>query len=126
MSAAVAVMAAGLFNLALAAFHVTFWKLFDWPETLKPLDPINRGILQVANLALVCLFALLGIVLMFAPPNAAGTLFGRLLLGGLALFWLGRAIVQAPFFGLTHPASILITLIFLFGAVLHALPFFLT
>jgi hypothetical protein len=124
MSAADFVLAAGLFDLALAAFHVTFWKLFDWPEQLKPLDPINRGILQVANLALICLFALLGIALMFAPPEASRTAFGQILLGGLSLFWLARAAVQAPYFGLKHPVSILLTLVFLLGAALHALPLF--
>jgi hypothetical protein len=125
MSATDVVLAAGLFDLALAALHVTFWKLFDWPERLKPLDTVNRGILQVANLALICLFALLGVVLMFAPPETPRTPFGQLLLGGLALFWLARAAVQAPYFGLKHPASILLTLIFLLGAFLHALPLFL-
>jgi hypothetical protein len=53
------------------------------------------------------------------------TVLGQWLLGGLALFWLARAAVQAPFFGLRHPASIALTVAFMVGAALHAFPFML-
>jgi hypothetical protein len=115
----------GLFDLAMALFHATFWRRFGWPARLAHLDSVDRGILQVANLALIGQFTVIGAALVIAPAEAVATLFGRCLLGGLCVFWLARAAVQARYFGLRHPASKTLALIFVLGAVLHGLPFVL-
>ena len=124
MRTSTAVFLSGLFDLALALAHVAFWRLFGWPKRLAPLDTINRGLIQVENLALIALFALVGIALIVAAAEAPASLIGRVLLIGMALFWLARAAVQVPYFG-SAPISLLLIPIALLGAALHALPFVL-
>ena len=52
------ILAAGVFNLALAAFHLLFWRLFGWPESLAATGVVNRGVTQILNLALAWATAL--------------------------------------------------------------------
>lgn len=115
------VFISGVFNLAFAAFHLAFWKLFRWPEALGSMGPVNRGILYVANMALIVLFLLVGVLLLAFPDDVQSTGLGCALLAGMALFWLARAAVQPPVFGLRKPLSIILFLIFLFGAGAHGL-----
>jgi hypothetical protein len=115
------VVIAGVFNLAFAAFHITFWRLFQWPASLGSIGHANRGILYVLNMALTAFFILVGVLLLAYSGDVASTGLGSALLWGLALFWLARAAVQAPVFGLRKPLSMMLLVIFLFGAGVHGL-----
>jgi hypothetical protein len=55
-----------------------------------------------------------------APAEALATAFSRRIVGGVAVVWLVRAAIQIPYFGLRHPASILLFAVFLLGFALHA------
>jgi hypothetical protein len=121
MTATTAAFAAGLFNLGFAVFHLAFWRLFGWPERLAALDRVNRVLPPVMNICLILLFAGLGIAIFGAPHQAAATGLGRSLMGALTVFWLARTILQPLYFGLTHPASMVLFVIFAAGAALHAL-----
>jgi hypothetical protein len=73
---------AGLFDLAFAAFHLMFWQLFGWPARLRLLDPINRSLLPIMNIALILLLSTLGVALLSEPDGALGNAFGhRILIG---------------------------------------------
>ena len=113
------VILAGLFDLVVAAFHLTFWRLFGWPARLLRLDPINRALPAVMNIALILLFVVLGVAFVAAPLDAVEGRFGQLLLGGMSVFWLVRAIVQIPYFGLRHPVSASLAILFICGSILH-------
>jgi hypothetical protein len=115
------VVIAGIFNLAFALFHMAFWRLFQWPVSLGSIGHINRGILYVLNLALTAFFILSGILLLLYTKDVETTGLGLALLWGLALFWLARAAVQAIVFGLTRPLSVVLFVVFLFGAGVHGL-----
>jgi len=54
--ASTAIHAGGVFNLAFAAFHVLFWRLFDWDRDLATLNAINRAVMQILNLCLTFIF----------------------------------------------------------------------
>ena len=110
---------AGLFNIALAVFHMAFSRLFRWPRKLAGLDPLNRGLMHVLNLALTGMFLVVGVALAAEPRESAGTALGRWLLGGMTLFWLARLLVQKPFFGLRHPMAIGLAVVFAIGIALH-------
>jgi hypothetical protein len=114
-------VAAGIFNLMLALFHMAFWRLFQWPGSLGSLGQVNRRILYVLNLAVTALFVLLGYLLIVHASEFASTHLGPALLWGLALFWLLRAALQPPLFGLTKPLSMGLFLVFLLGSALHGL-----
>lgn len=125
MTATALAFAAGLFNIGFGIFHMAFWRLFGWPARLAALDRINRGLMPVLNLALTAMFFLTGAALAAEPRQAVDTAIGRWLLGGLCLFWLARLLVQKPFFGLRHPTSLVLTVVFLLGFLLHGTAFVL-
>jgi hypothetical protein len=113
------VVASGLFNLALAVFHISFWRLFQWPTSLGTLGHVNRQVLYILNLAITFLFILAGVLLLAYSTDVRTTELGRALLWGLSVFWLARAALQPIMFGLKHPLSMLLFLVFLLGAGLH-------
>jgi hypothetical protein len=113
------ILAAGVFNLALALFHLSFWRLFKWPRSLAESGALNRSVTQILNLAITYLFALSAFACFLFPADLAGTALGHFWLLAMAVFWLVRAFVQPPFFGLKHPASLALFGVFLLGAVIH-------
>jgi hypothetical protein len=116
------VLAAGIFDLLLALFHVAFWRLFGWKKRLASLDSVNRSLMPVMNIALIVFFVVDGLALCLYPAQVIQTELGRFLLSGMTLFWIVRAAVQQPYFGLRHPASIALQIVFVLGAGLHAYP----
>lgn len=116
--------AAAGYNVALAVFHLGFWRLFRWKEELPKLHPVNRGVLQVINLMLTFVFLLMAGLQVLLPGEMTATALGRLLLAGLTAFWVVRAVLQ-PIFWRTMPAgtNAAFVALFLLGAGLHALAF---
>lgn len=116
--------AAAGYNVALALFHVGFWRMFRWKDELPKLHPVNQGVMQVMNLMLVFVFLMLTAVLVLNAGEIGGSRLGRSLLGGMMLFWLVRAALQ-PVFWRTQPAATnaAFVILFLLGAGLHALAF---
>lgn len=117
---ALALFCAGL-NTAAAVFHLLFSSLFGWKRALPRLDPTNRAIMIVLNLAIVGLFALLAIYLLAVAigwlPRDTGT---RATLAGIAAFMLVRAAMQPVYFGLASRGSLLFFGATLGGATAHA------
>lgn len=113
------ILAAGIFNLALAAFHSSFWRLFGWPASIASSGTVNRGVTQILNLAITYLFALAALVCFLFPADLAGTALGRFWLAAMAIFWLARTLIQPSFFGLRHPLSLVLFGVFGAGAVIH-------
>jgi len=116
--------AAAGYNVALALFHLGFWRLFRWREELPKLHPVNRGVLQVVNLMLTFLFLLLAGLQVLFTAEMTGTALGRALLAGMMLFWILRAVLQ-PLFWRALPAATNAAFVglFLLGAGLHALAY---
>jgi hypothetical protein len=115
------ILAAGAFNLALALFHLLFWRLFKWPHSLAASGALNRSVTQILNLAIAYLFSLSALVCFFFPVDLAQTALGQFWLLAMAIFWLARALVQPVFFGLRHPASLALFGVFVLGAVIHGM-----
>jgi hypothetical protein len=113
---------AGLFDLAFAAFHLCFWKIFRWRDELPRLSFANRGILQILNLCLTYIFVVMGAVCLLFGNDLTTSRLGRFVLGSFALFWALRAIYQPFFFGLKHPLSIGLFVAFVLGTAIHLLP----
>jgi hypothetical protein len=113
------IVAAGLFNLAFALFHLFFWRLFKWPQELGRLGMANRGIMQVLNLCLTYLFVVAASMLFLFPGEVVGTDLGRFGLFALTGFWLMRALLQPMFFGWKHRLSAMLFGAFILGALIH-------
>jgi hypothetical protein len=112
----------GIYNLLFALFHAGFWKLFDWGAELKKLQPVNGAIMQVLNIQLMICFLAVAFICARFPAELTGTGIGRVFMIVCSLFWLIRAVNQLVFFSASLPLSWMLTVIFLIGAVLFALP----
>lgn len=116
------IYAAAGYNVALAAFHLGFWRLFRWREELPKLQLTNRGVMQVLNLMLTFVFLLIASIQVLLAGEMAGSATGRALLAGMAVFWLVRAALQPVFWrGAPPAANAAFVVVFLLGAGLHGL-----
>ena len=120
--AEVSLFTGGLFNVGFAVFHLFFWKLFDWKKDLTFLTPVNRSVMQILNLCLTFMIALMAYVSLFLPRETLTTNLGRNLLVAFALFWFLRMLEQIFMFEVKGRLSVVFTLIFLLGCVLYLIP----
>ena len=122
MNDQVMIVLCGIYCLGFAVFHTQFWKLFNWRDDLSKLMPINTAIMQILNIRLIYMFILVGVLCIVFREELASTTLGDFFLGGMSLFWLGRAFEQYIFVKSDHPMSQLLTYVFLLGAVMFAIP----
>jgi hypothetical protein len=117
------IYAAAGYNVALALFHLGFWRMFRWGEELPKLHPANRGVLQVMNIMLIAFLLMLAGIQVLAAAELAATATGRLLFGGLTACWILRAVLQPIFWTMPKGTNGAFAFLFLIGAGLHALAF---
>lgn len=60
------VVFATAYNIGLGIFHLLFWRLFGWPDSLRPSGQVNMAITQTLNLMLSYGFFALAIGLIWA------------------------------------------------------------
>lgn len=111
-------LAAAAYDLALAVFHLMFWRLFGWPESLRPSGHVNVAITQTLNLMLTYCFVVLALGLSWAVTADASVLPGLAAAG--AGFWAIRALLQPVMFGTRRSVTLWFAAVFLLGAGLHA------
>ena len=109
-------------SLALAVFHMAFWRLFRWPATLRETTFANRAILQIANVQLIWVFLGVAALCLWFPAELRGTPLGRTVLTGMSGFWIVRLIQQAVFLRVNHPLVHALSVVFAVGAALFAWP----
>ena len=114
----------GLYNIAFALFHFGFWKLFHWGNELKKLSFANKGIMQILNIQISYYFILTAIICFVFPTELLTTKLGNWILIGSSIFWLIRTLQQFIFLRADNYKIHLLTLIFLIGAILFALPIY--
>ena len=113
-----------LHSFGFAIFHLGFWKLFKWPRTLQATTLANRAIVQIANVQLVWVFVLVGVLCLRFPQELATTTLGRAFLAGMSAFWAIRLAGQFAWLRVNHWLVHLLSVLFALGAVLFALPLF--
>lgn len=116
------IVAGGVFNISFAAFHVLFWRLFDWKNDLSSLSLINKNIMQVLNLCLTFVFLIFAYLSLFHTEELLSTNIGHSILVLVCIFWLLRAIEQVVFFKLKTILSRTFLVIFLAGTTLYGIP----
>lgn len=124
MSDDLLVQLAGVHSLGFAAFHLAFWKLFDWKRELAKVGLPTRAIAQILNLRLIYLFLGMGVACFVFTTELHSTPLGHALLGFMALFWVGRTLEQFAFLRVDHAMVHVLTVLFVLGAALFALPLF--
>ena len=123
MNSSAWIYAAAGYNVALAAFHLGFWRLFRWKDELPKLHPMNRAVVQVMNVMLIVFFLTVAAIQVRFAPERTSTQLGRTVQAGMAAFWFVRAILQPVFF--PNPPAVRwgFCVLFFLGAGLHALAF---
>jgi hypothetical protein len=116
------VILCGIYCIGLAIFHIAFWKIFSWKTELPKMSVANRAIIQIANLRLIYLFLFFAAICFLFPAELSQSVFGKFFMGGIALFWLCRFLEQFIFLRINHPLVHTLTVVFLIGSVLFALP----
>ena len=122
MSRDLLVQLCGIHSFAFAAFHLAFWKLFDWKRDLQKASVATRAVTQILNLRLIYLFLGIGVLCFAFTRELHATPLGRALLVFMSLFWVGRTIEQFVFLRINTPLVHALTALFVLGAVLFALP----
>ena len=112
----------GVINLLFVAFHLSFWKLFDWQQSLASLSSEDRAVMQVLNIHTAYMLAVFAILSFVFPNEMSTTKFGRMVGMGIAGFWILRAINQAVFWGVSFVGSWMIIAVCLAVAALYLIP----
>lgn len=112
----------GIYNLAFALFHISFWKIFKWNVDLNKISIANRAIIQILNIRLIYVFLLMAFVYFFYPDQLMETKIGFVLLIGFLGFWIGRTIEQFIFLRVKSKMVTILTVVFFIGIVIHLLP----
>lgn len=116
------IVAGGVHSLAFAAFHMAFWRLFDWRRSLATANRADRAILQILNLRLIYVFLCMAALCFGFTTQLHATALGRAILAGMSLFWVGRTIEQFIFLRIDRVLVHVLTALFVVGAALFALP----
>ncbi|WP_414614655.1 hypothetical protein [Stenotrophomonas geniculata] len=116
---------AGIHSLGFATFHLAFWRLFGWKRELARLGTANRAIMQILNLRVIYVFLGMGLIALIFAPDLVDTRLGVVLLGFMAVFWVGRTLEQFVFLRINDWRVHLLTGLFVLGAALHAVPMWL-
>jgi hypothetical protein len=119
------VVGGGIYMVGLIVFHLLFWRIFNWPETLASTNKINRSTIQVLNLAITFIFVIFAYISFVHTAELLNSGLGTSLLILISLLWVFRAVLQLLFYDGRHKASIGLTLYFLVGAALYGIPVFL-
>ena len=112
----------GLYSLVFALFHLSFWKIFKWDQNLKKLSFANKAIIQILNIQIIYYFIFVALICFIFPEELQTTKIGNYFLVGISLFWLIRTIQQFIFLRVHHYKIHILTIIFLLGTILFALP----
>jgi hypothetical protein len=116
------ILLCGIYNIGFAIFHISFWKIFQWDTELKKISFANSGIMQILNVQIIFYFLFVAVVCFVFPTELLTTKFGNYFLGAASLFWFIRTIQQFIFLRANNYKIHILTIIFLAGAVLFALP----
>ena len=90
----------GVINLLFVLFHLFFWTMFDWPQSLMSLSPDNRAIMQVFNLHTAYTIAIFSILSFAYSSEISTSKLGRFIGRAIAGFWILRAVNQVVFWGM--------------------------
>lgn len=112
----------GLYNIGFTIFHISFWKIFKWRSDLEKLSFANKAVMQLLNVQIIYYFLFVAFICFYFPTELLTTSLGQVFLGGSSLFWFVRTIQQFVFLRANHYKIHILTIIFLVGTILFAIP----
>jgi hypothetical protein len=122
MNSDILLILGGIFNLLIAIFHLSFWRIFNWHQDLKSLRYVNRAVMQILNLSLTFVFFIFSYISFTYTYELLITRLGHSIIASISVFWFLRAFMQVAFFGLKNKTSILFFILFLIGGIIYLYP----
>lgn len=87
-----------MYSIALAVFHLFFWKIFHWKSDLINLNFANSAIIQILNIQVIYYFLFTAVICFLFPLELASTNLGAFFLAGSSGFWMIRTVQQFIFY----------------------------
>ncbi len=116
------IIGGGVYTILLIVFHLLFWRLFNWPQTLIALNDVNKATIQVLNISITFIFGIFAYISFVHTQDLLNTHLGRTLLLLISALWLFRAMQQILFYKLKHKISVGLALYFMVGSILYGAP----
>ena len=111
----------GGINLFFVVFHLSFWKLFNWQQSLTMMNAEDRALIQVLNIHTTYVLAVFALLSFVFSNEMSVTKLGRTFGMSIAGFWILRAVNEVVFWG-TSLTSLIIIFICLAIAALYLIP----
>jgi len=112
----------GVINWLFVIFHLSFWKLFGWPQSIALWSPVNRTVVQVLNIHAAYVLAVFGFLSFAFRDEMSTTRMGRSVGMAIAVFWVLRGVNQLVFEDISSGESWAITAVCLGVAALYVIP----
>jgi hypothetical protein len=112
----------GLYNIGFMLFHISFWKIFNWKTDLKKLSFANKAVMQLLNVQIIYFFIFVAFICFLFPTELLSTKLGNYFLVGNSVFWFVRTIQQFIFLRINNYKVHILTIIFVIGTILFAIP----
>ncbi len=104
----IALRIAGSIGVLFTVFHLFFYQLFNWRETLACLSRDNWAIFQTYHLASILMVGMIAYISLRCPGELATSALGKPLLVVFSLFYLVRIAAEFLFFGFSGGMSLVI------------------
>jgi len=114
----------GIINVMMVLFHLSFWKIFNWSESLKCLNFMDRGIIQVLNVHVAFAVLVFAVVSIFYYKELISTKLGKIMLISISVYYFLRAANQLIFFDITELSSIIIFIGCIIIGAIYLVPLF--
>jgi hypothetical protein len=112
----------GIINLGLGVFHLGFWKIFKWSETIASLNFMNKAIMQTLNVHVAGVLFFFGMVSIWFHEEMITTRLGHILTISIIAFYFLRAANQLIFWGVKHPVTWAMTFGFIAIGAIYLIP----
>jgi hypothetical protein len=116
------VLIGGVYDLAMAWFHLWMWERMGLRRDLKFAMPLTRLLAQFLNWGMAFFLAWFGLICLLYAHDLLATGLGHALLAGQAIFWVGRTVGQLVYFGWRSKTRTGWLVLFAFGACTFAIP----
>jgi hypothetical protein len=100
---------AGVINILLALFHLTFWrdKDFNWQEELPKMNPANRGLIQAAVILFIPMLLSWGVISFLLAGERNDDSLSRAVIVMMGTFYVVRGAIQPKLLGLDMSGAII-------------------
>ena len=115
---------AGVINLLFLVFHVLFYRLFDWHNTLSCLSQVNRSIFLTYHAISILVLGFMCIIPLLQPKTLLTSSLKYSILSMFSLFFVIRIITEFTLFAQTHGPSPIILVMCALPVVCYIVPLF--